>query len=310
VGVALLFITRDLPSAIAFPSGLIALLIILASVATELFAYLQQGRGLSTIRLGGVEIELEKSEVTRVEEDISSLRAQLEASETEFATRVFSASEKEELKRAVVERLHQYEVKSVLLELQEKIRVEQQQRLTSLNLAGFYDGVISSLEREISNLGRRANLNLVMGTIVTSVGLFILGYFVFYAVHPALTDKIDTAIYFGTRLTLVVFIEIFAYFFLKLYRYSLFEIKYFQNEVTNARFKIVALEACLREGSKQIVEKLCFELVKTERNFILKKGETTLSLRREEIEQMNDSTVTKLIERVLGARESSETSRK
>jgi hypothetical protein len=49
------------------------------------------------------------------------------------------------------------------------------------------------------------------------------------------------------------------------------------------------------------------ELVKTERNFVLKKGETTLSLRRDEIEQMSDSSVAKLIERILILRESTET---
>lgn len=146
-----------------------------------------------------------------------------------------------------------------------------------------------------------------MGSTITIVGLMALSYFVFYAVHPPPAEVTETTIYFGTRLTLVVFIEVFAYFFLRLYRYSLFEIKYFQNEITNARFKIVALEACSREGSKATLDKMCMELVKTERNFVLKKGETTLSLRRDEIEQMSDSSVAKLIERILISRESTET---
>jgi hypothetical protein len=104
-----------------------------------------------------------------------------------------------------------------------------------------------------------------------------------------------------------VFIEVFAYFFLRLYRYSIFEIKYFQNEITNARFKIIALEACSREGTKTTLDKMCLELVKTERNFVLKKGETTISLRRDEIEQMDDSSVAKLIENILNSRDSAGT---
>jgi hypothetical protein len=164
-----------------------------------------------------------------------------------------------------------------------------------------------SLDRQILDLGRRANLNLVMGATITVVGIVILSYFVFYAVHPSSAEKIETAIFFGTRLTLVVFIEIFAYFFLRLYRYSLFEIKYFQNEITNARFKIVVLEACSREGSKATLDKMCLELVRTERNFILKKGETTLSLRRDEIEQMSDSALTRLVERMINLRGSTDT---
>ena len=100
----------------------------------------------------------------------------------------------------------------------------------------------------------------------------------------------------------MLFIEIFAYFFLRLYRYSLFETKYFQNEITNARFKIVSLQACSREGTKATFDKVCLELAKTERNFVLKKGESTLFLRRDEIEQLSDSSVAKVVERVLVSR--------
>jgi hypothetical protein len=215
-----------------------------------------------------------------------------------LSTRIFSPSEKEELKKAVIERLHQREMKAALLEVEEKI-LRDQQRAAVAGLRSLYEGLIFSLEREILNLGRRANLNLVMGTGVTVLGLSLLAYFVFYAMHPSSSETLDIAIYFGTRLTLVVFIEVFAYFFLRLYRYSIFEIKYFQNELTNARFKIVGLEACLHDGTKQTVDKICMELAKTERNFILKKGETTLSLRRDELEQPTDSTMAKLIERIL-----------
>jgi hypothetical protein len=52
------------------------------------------------------------------------------------------------------------------------------------------------------------------------------------------------------------------------------------------------------------------EFVKTERNFVLEKGETTLSLRRDESEQMSDSSVAKLLERILIRRESTETGTK
>jgi hypothetical protein len=77
--------------------------------------------------------------------------------------------------------------------------------------------VIGSLDRQILDLGRRANLNLVMGSTITIVGLMVLSYFVFYAVHPLSEEVTEATIYFGTRLTLVMFIEVFAYFFLRLY---------------------------------------------------------------------------------------------
>jgi hypothetical protein len=269
--------------------------------------YLNTDSGVSNASLTTLSLEADLlPRVQDVERQIAKLiDVQKEA---ELSNLVLSSSEKEELKQAVVERLHQHEMKAALLEVEEKIQREHQQA-TVVGLKQLYDGLVISLEKEISNLGRRANLNLAMGTVVTALGLFILAYFVFFTTHSSLQENVDIIIYYGIRLTLVVFIEVFAYFFLRLYRYGLFETKYFQNEITTARFKIVALEVCLNNGSKEMIDRLCMELVKTERNFILKKGETTLSLRRDELEQRNDITMTKLIEHLLDARKTTETDR-
>jgi hypothetical protein len=194
--------------------------------------------------------------------------------------------------------LPQAEVKDAIAELSARLIDKRQ-----LYLRQLYDAIIKSLNDQIAELGRRANVNLAMGGAITTIWLSILGYFV-YTVHLAPLETTASLIYIGKRLTLVVFIEVFAYFFLRLYRYSIFEIKYFQNEITNARFKIVALEVCHHDGSKSTFDKMCIELVKTERNFILKKGETTLSLRRDEIEQMTDATIAKIAEQFLSSRDS------
>jgi hypothetical protein len=185
------------------------------------------------------------------EQEITRLKDQFAVSEQTFAERIFSETDKDDLKRAVLERLPQLEMREALSELAQKLDDEQRQA-TLGGLRQFYDGVIGSLDRQILDLGRRANVNLVMGSAITIVGLILLSYFVFYAVHLSSAEVTETTIYFCTRLTLVVFIEVFAYFLLRLYRYSLFEIKYFQNEISHARFKIVALEACTREGSKSL----------------------------------------------------------
>ena len=287
-GLAVLILGRSIPAA-----SIIALIIIVASVAVGLFGYLQRG-SIS----GRLELRTMLSQV-------DDLRTQMADSEQALAEKVFSDADKHELKQAVLERLQKLEIRDALSEIMAKPGDEERQAALG-DLRKLYDGIIDSLDRQILDLGRRANLNLVMGSTITIIGLTVLSYFVFYAVHPPSAAITETTIYFGTRLTLVVFIEIFAYFFLRLYRYGLFETKYFQNELTNARFKIVALEACSREGSKPTLDKMCMELVKTERNFVLKKGETTLSLRRDEIEQMSDNSVAKLVERILISRDSAE----
>ncbi len=60
---------------------------------------------------------------------------------------------------------------------------------------------------------------------------------------------------FVVRVSLPIFMQVFAYFFLRLYRYGLFEIKYFQNEITSAQLRIIALETILMKGSKETIEK-------------------------------------------------------
>jgi hypothetical protein len=99
-----------------------------------------------------------------------------------------------------------------------------------------------------------------------------------------------------------VLIEVFAYFFVRLYRYSLFEIKYFQNEITNSEFRLIALETAFRSADVDAIKKACVEMLKVERNFILKKGETTLSLKKDEIEQEYDKNIISVLERFLAVK--------
>jgi hypothetical protein len=88
------------------------------------------------------------------------------------------------------------------------------------------DRMLGRLQTEVRALMRRGNLNLVLGTLTTGAAAAILAY-------VALTAKLgggDWRGYMPTylmRLSVVVFIEIFAFFFLRLYRASLADIKYF-----------------------------------------------------------------------------------
>jgi hypothetical protein len=283
----------------ASPVSVTVLIVGGALAAYELFSYLQGER----LPLSAYTLSLNKIE--KVEEKVVLLQEQLFNSHQAMIDNVFSESEKEDLKRNIIERLPNIAIEEAFFELSQG-RAADQRLATLSDLRRLYDGVIGSLDRQIADLGRRANLNLVMGTGITIVGLVILSYFVFYTIHPVTNNVAETIVYFGTRVTLVVFIEVFAYFFLRLYRYSLFEIKYFQNEITNARFKIISIEVCSREGTKTTLDKICLELTKTERNFVLKKGETTISLRRDELEQLNDSSVADLIQHLLASRASVE----
>jgi pyrroloquinoline quinone (PQQ) biosynthesis protein C len=76
-------------------------------------------------------------------------------------------------------------------------------------------------------------------------------------------------------------------FFLRLYKTSLDDIKYYQNEITNIESKWLALNAVMEDKDKTLLNIIVDYLSKTERNFILnlKKGDSTLGLERERLEK-------------------------
>ena len=141
------------------------------------------------------------------------------------------------------------------------------------------------VEEEISSQNRRGNINLLIGITTALIGLFILGYSVFTInsiptadIKDINKDIIHLAYSYIPRLSLVFLIEVFAYFFLRLYKYSIIEIKYFQNELTNIDLKTMALHLVGKVGDKDQIKEIAMELVKTERNFILEKGQSTVEL--------------------------------
>jgi hypothetical protein len=159
----------------------------------------------------------------------------------------------------------------------------------------------SRLREEVAALGRRSNLNLTIGFFISMIGLLALAWFVITTAGELRegTSATEIALRFSVRLSLVVFIEILAYFFLRLYRYGIYEIKYFQNEITGAEFRIIALEAALKSSEKGILDKVCSEMARMETNFVLKKDETTVALRQEEHEAARDRFLASSLEQLI-----------
>lgn len=111
-------------------------------------------------------------------------------------------------------------------------------------------------------------------------GAGVLAYFAFNDGRPH-EDVAGFAISFLPRLSLVIIIEVFSFFFLKLYKASLSEIKYFQNEATNIEFHFAALEIATHLGDAKLIEKAIDKFTSVERNPILKDNDMTRELKSE-----------------------------
>ena len=150
------------------------------------------------------------------------------------------------------------------------------------------------LMREIADLGRRGNVNLIFGILITFMAIGLLIYFVLSMDSPT-SDWQSLLPTIILRASLVLFVEVFAFFFLRLYRSSLQEIKYFQNELSTVELRIIAMDAAVATGDTSVIYAVASDLAKTERNFVLKKGESTTQAQRTKSESEGVKEAVKLI---------------
>jgi hypothetical protein len=78
------------------------------------------------------------------------------------------------------------------------------------------------------------------------------------------------------KLSITLFIHIFSYFFLAMYRSNQQEIRYFQNEITLVDSFAAALIGAIRTPATPNLKIILAALSKNERNRLMKKGERTI----------------------------------
>lgn len=163
----------------------------------------------------------------------------------------------------------------------------------SLNrMAELVEMATTRLKAEIAQLSKRADIYIIFGSGITLIG----GAFLYFTVQELLkvyeisgtqenvgitaSDVFSVII----RFSIVVFIEIFAFYYLRLYRNIMENIKYYQNEITNIEMKILSLHALEGSDCSESLKALTTELAKTERNFVIDKNKTTIDLERNKLE--------------------------
>lgn len=148
------------------------------------------------------------------------------------------------------------------------------------------------LSAEIDALKRRGNTNLFLGILITGAGVTTL-VLTLTSSPTGVASAWDFFSHYFPRLTLVVLIELFAYFFLRLYKSNLDDVKYFQNELTNIEAKHVALQAVFFAEDKSLLADVVRNLSNTDRNHLLKKGETTVELEKIRMESDKINSIIK-----------------
>lgn len=160
-----------------------------------------------------------------------------------------------------------------------------------------FDNLSYRINGELTRLRKSANLNLVIGSITTICAIVALGYEVFKT-DLNFSDTTKVLAHYIPRVSLIIFVEIFAFFFLKLYKATLTDIKYFNNEKTNIDFKIISLKTALNTGDAKLIQTMIEELIRTERNFKLSKDESTVELEKIKNDTNNNQILAQLLEKL------------
>lgn len=116
------------------------------------------------------------------------------------------------------------------------------------------------LKDELGALGLRSNLNLVIGVLTTSMAVGLLMYMVLGvpAEFGGLTALLS---HYIPRLGLILFIEVFSFFFLRLYKTTLAEMRMYQTDLTTLTVQHVAVVAALSTGDSASATALSRELL-------------------------------------------------
>jgi hypothetical protein len=285
--------------------GLVVLMLLATSGLFVIFIYLQTGFKTSTEvsleslraseqrELRDILAQAESAEtLQKLAQEIQALRAETQT--TRAALGALDDASRAQLVGELRATLQSDAAAGVLEEIRLKLESDQQKTSQERELTTRLDDSRIRLRRELDALGWRGNLNLALGVITTVIGITLLGFSVF-AETSAPKDLLTLASHFVPRLALVLLIELFAFFFLSLYRSSLSEIKYFQNELTNIESKQLALRAAIDSKDSALLGEVVGKLASTERNHILSKDQTTIELEKVRIDRDSQSTLVRSI---------------
>lgn len=157
------------------------------------------------------------------------------------------------------------------------------------------------IDAQIRTTNRYAIINLTIGIITTFLVIAFLGLSLLN-VNTAKFSSSDYLIHFVPRISLSILIELFAYFFLRLYNKNLDEIKYWNNELTNIETKGIAIIGILLQDDKATFSKLALKIFDTERNFVLKKGESTVELERSRMSDYSNNHLLESLVKILNTK--------
>ena len=178
----------------------------------------------------------------------------------------------------------------------------------------MYAGLYARILDEIKSLTVLGNVHMLIALFLAATGLFMLytygaegvellsreyeeGYNAFSSLEGENVDSgengsvselkfisnIEVIVYAMLRVLLALFVQGFSIFFLRLYKDTIRETKYYQNELTTIELKLMAVSLS-RENDKVDVSSIVNALMSIDRNRPLENAQTTEQLERQKLD--------------------------
>ncbi|WP_428658928.1 hypothetical protein [Runella sp.] len=195
------------------------------------------------------------------------------------------------LNRIVVSGLNEDQLSEIKSSISEELikRFKSLGEQEAINKLIFNDlnNTLAENKNSIERLGRNSNVNLIIGFVWSFVSISLIISLLING--KVFTSFLDYLMYYIPRISGVIFFQIFSFFFLRLYKSNLEDIKYFQNELTNLNSKANALRIAHLLNRTEVLDEGLKVLFSTERNFRILKEETMLTIEKAKIENEMDS---------------------
>jgi len=169
-------------------------------------------------------------------------------------------------------------------ELKRKILHDETQRSARVLMRSVFGTSEERLSDQVQTLRAQSTTNMLIGCFIAFLGAAILVTSIFFPYSKPVNLE-ELALQIAPKLSVVILIELFAYFFLKMYRSNLSEIRYYQNEITNVEMRKAGVLLAI---SKTVPDSLFVALSTMDRNFVMEKDQTTQELERVKVDR--DST--------------------
>ncbi|GAB5478658.1 MAG: hypothetical protein Marn2KO_21250 [Marinobacter nauticus] len=221
----------------------------LSVLASVLFAYLymvgfspKQIREKAQSNIVETNSDIFRNEAENIVALLKSIDEALEKGKLES---VLSESERKEVIDTISSTVESHLNKSLLNKIEEKYGTTiHSSKLSELALSSL-DKTVKRLTKYADDLKDKAAVNLSYGIGATVIAIGTLIYVLFNASAPDNATTIQEVFYYSSRLFLVILVQGISIFFLNLYRKTINNVLYLNNEITNHEAKRDSLSIAL-----------------------------------------------------------------